>query len=114
MDIRYEGHSEVVYKRSPPPVIDLEQQLLQSKRECQLLDAGGMRFKSEHLESSSSVLGRYVCCSVLQCVTVCCSVLQCVAVCCSVLECVAVYCSVLQCITVYCSVLQCVVAAGYV
>ena len=81
MDIRYEGHSEVVYKRSPPPVIDLEQQLLQSKRECQLLDAGGMRFKSEHLESSSSVLGRYVCCSVLQCVKVCCSVLQYVAMC---------------------------------
>jgi len=31
----------------------------------------------------------WVCCSVLQCVTVCCSVLQYAAVCCSVLQCVA-------------------------
>jgi len=39
----------------------------------------------------------YVCCSVLQCVTVCCSVMQCVAMCCSVLQCVAV-CVVVCCV----------------
>jgi len=69
----------------------------------------------------------FVCCSVLQCVTVChsvsCSVLQCVAVrvCMSlfhmrvspeyatqcVLQYVAVCCSVLQCVAVCCSELQC-------
>jgi len=79
------------------------------------------------------ITGRYVCCSVLQCVAVCCRVLHCVALCCNALQCVAVdfkahhhlrcrrnhwqvcvlqsvaeCCSVLQCVAVCCSVLQCV------
>jgi len=82
-------------------------------------------------------VGLFVCCNVLQCVTVCCSVLHvplkskrwvhaCGAVCCSVLQCVAVHhsmlhftntvkktslcvcCRVLQCVEVRCSALQCV------